>query len=499
MVNSGSYTTYKRAAEEYILVTDLIVHSGIILTMDPERRVYEDGAIAVAGREIIDVGPTEDVCTTYNADREIDADSGLIIPGLINTHVHVPDILYRSVGKGRGLHDWLFNVKRPIVHSMGSDEHALSAALYCREALCSGVTTFVENAGGTGSGYAKDIIDAKLDVYDEMGVRNVYAHGFLDAEPDEEISRYIRTQERKETSTNHVTEPVVETEEAMDTIESLIEEYHMTADGRQTVWPAPFLAWGVTPEGLAGAYEIAEKYDVMTTTHTAESPAQERHLATSVEYLESAGYLGNRTLLGHCVQVSDADIRRLAESGTKVAHNVVTNCSLGTGVAPVPAMREHGVTVGLGTDNIAQNDTVNPLSDLKFAVMVHQVHKRDPGVITAEEAVEMATIDAARAIGRSDTLGSIESGKTADFAIIGLDHPHLTPYSDLASLLAYQIQGTEITAVVCNGELVVENGTVTNGRGYLPDSAAAVTETQEELLDRAGIDLPDRPRYTRVN
>jgi len=470
------------------VTVDLLLEGGMVVTMDDDRTVYEDGAVAVDGREIVAVGPTDEVATGVDPERTIDASDHLVIPGLINAHVHVPDILYRSRGKGRVLHDWLFNVKQPFVAAMDAEDHRLASALYCQEALLAGTTTFVENAGGTGAGYDDDVIEAKLDVYDDMGVRNVYAHGFLDAETDAAMAQYADCQRRKEPDVSHVEGSIADTAEALDTVESLIESFHGSADGRQSVWPGPFLARGVSPEGLAGAYDIAERHDVMTTTHTAESPQQERHLESSVEYLESAGYLGEHTLLGHCVQVSEADIRRLAATDTSVAHNVVTNGSLGTGVAPIPAMHRHGVTVGLGTDNIDQNDTVNVLSDMRFAAMVHKAEHRDPGVIDAETVLSMATIEAARAIGRGDDLGSLEPGKRADVVALALDRPHLTPYSDVASALVYQARGSEITTVLCNGATVVEDGSLVTDSDALPDSRQALFERCEALCAAAGLD-----------
>jgi len=291
---------------------ETLIHDGIVVTMDSDRRVLEDGAVAIRGSSIIDVGPTDRLTDQYDPERKIDASGSLVLPGLINAHVHVPDILYRGLGRNRRLHDWLFNIKQPLVGAMNVEDHETAAALYCQESLLSGVTTFVENAGGTGSGYSDEEIAAKLAVYDDLGVRNVYAHCFLDKEPSEEFQEFVETQERKEPAVAHVDDGTVGTEEALDTVESLIETYHGTADGRQTVWPGPFLAGGTTPEGLAGAYELAEKYDVMTTTHTAETAEQERGLATSVEFLESAGYLGERTLLGHC-----CTSRKLISSGSQ--------------------------------------------------------------------------------------------------------------------------------------------------------------------------------------
>jgi len=473
------------------MTVDTLISGGTVVTMDPDRRVLQDGAVAIRDTEIVAVGPTDRLTAQYTADRRIDASDSLVLPGLINTHVHVPDILYRGIGRSRRLHDWLFNIKRPLVGGMNVADHRVAAALYCEESLSCGVTTFVENAGGTGSGYSDEVIETKLDVYDALGVRNIYAHCFLDKEPDEEFTEFVATQERKEPSVAHVGDSTLDTEAALDTVESHIEAYHGTADGRQSVWPGPFLAGGTTPEALAGAYELADKYDVMTTTHTAETAEQEQGLATSVEYLESADYLGSRTLLGHCVQVSEADIQRLAETDTKVAHNIVTNCALGSGVAPVPMMQRYGVTVGLGTDNVDQNHTSNLINDMRFAAMVHKVDTGNPRILSPETVVEMATIDAARAIRRADDLGSLESGKLADVVVLDLDQPQLLPFSDVASAIVYQATGTEVETVLCNGAVVFEDGELVTESSALPDSRTDVFNRREALVERTGLSAVD--------
>jgi cytosine/adenosine deaminase-related metal-dependent hydrolase len=233
----------------------------------------------------------------------------------------------------------------------------------------------------------------------------------------------------------------------------------------------------------------------MTTTHTAETAEQEQGLATSVEYLQSAGYLGNRTLLGHCVQVSEADIQLLAETDTRVAHNIVTNCALGSGVAPVPLMRRYGVTVGLGTDNVDQNHTSNLINDMRFAAMVHKVETGNPQMMSPETVVEMATIEAARAIGRADELGSLEAGKLADIVLLDLDHSQLIPFSDLASALVYQATGTEIETVVCNGDVVFQNGKLVTKNEALPDTRSEVFDRRDALVKRTGLSVVDGGKW----
>ncbi len=469
-------------------MVDRIVQNGTVVTMNATRDVIDDGAVAIDDGRIIAVGPTDEILADYDATETLDAAGHAVLPGFINVHVHVADILARGIGHNRNLHDWLYNVKRPIVGAMDPEDHAVAAALYAVESLQSGITTFVENAGGTGAGYPDDVIEAKLDVYDRAGLRNVYAHGFIDGEADDAMARYLDVQESKVPDVRHPEPAPVTAAEALDRVESLIETHHGSADGRQHVWPAPYLAGAATKEALRGAAELAERHDVMTTTHTAETRVQERHLASSVEWLHSAGYLGERTLLGHCVHVDDRDRRLLAATDTRVAHNVVANLSLGSGVAPVPAMLDKGITVGLGTDNPCQNDHVNLLSDARIAALTHKGHHEDPGVLTAERVLEMLTRDGARAIGCGDELGSIEPGKAADVVLLDLDYPHLSPRAGIASAVVYQAIGHEIDTVVCDGEVVMDDRQVPGVEDAYPDLHDDAQAAADRAVERTGLE-----------
>jgi len=483
-------------------MVDILLTNGTIVTMNPDRELVTDGAVVIEDSEIVDVGPTDRIDAEYTATERIDANGDAVLPGFISTHVHVSGILLRGLGNYRNLYDWLINVKRPGTSVMTTEDHAVGAAVYSREALSTGITTFVENATGSGSGYDTSLLEEKFDVYDAAGVRNVYAYAFADKPPSQAFVESANDIAMREPAVNHVLpdETVTDTAEALDTIESLIERYHGTANGRQSVWPAPYLATIVTPEGLAGAYDIAERHDVMTTTHTAEDAYDEQsRRLSSVASLRNADYLGERTLLGHCVRVSEADIRSLAVTDTKVAHNTLANCALGSGVAPVPRMLNYGVTVAMGTDNVPNSDTVNMFKDTEFAAHLHKGYNRDAGAITAEKVLEMATIDAARAIGRGDELGSIEAGKLADMVLVDLDQPHMSPRQHLPAALVYQTRGSEVETVICDGEIVYDDGRVPGIEKRYDDLKQTADDTAADIIDRAGLG-PQRDRtWTSIN
>jgi len=468
-------------------MTGLLVTNGQVITQNPDREIIADGAVLVEGDEITAVGSATKLETEYDYERVLDADGGAIIPGLINAHTHVSDILLRGAfAADRGLYDWLYNVKRPGSVAMKPEEHAIAAALYCTEAIQSGVTTFVENDTEVVWDDWDDI-EAKLDTYDRAGIRSVYGAGFADSPPDEAFEALLTDIQARNPDTVHPSADhfTVETDTALNEIESLIQEYHGSADGRQSIWPAPIVLESSTTRGLKGAYRLAEEYDVMATTHVAEAEVEDQGVAlSSIGYLRNIGYLGERALLGHCVQIDAEDVRILAKTDTKVAHNFFANMRLATGFAPVVSMLENGITVGLGTDNSNLNDTINPLADVRAASAAHKGFHRDPSVVPAAKAFDMVTIDGARAIGREDDLGSLEVGKQADLAIVDMDHPHLTPSPDPVFALVSAAQGFEVDTLLCAGDIVMEDREVLTlgDTGELLEDASTAAENVVERV-----------------
>ncbi len=470
------------------MYVDTLITNGFVLTMDDSFAVLEDGSVGILDGEIVEIGSTERLKSELDARQIVDASAKLVLPGLINSHVHVADILSRGLGSYRILHDWKTNAKGPFVAAMETADHEVSSELYCHETISSGITTFVENAGSIGAGYPEEIVEAKLRIYDEAGIRNIYAHGFVTDPIDGELAAVQATFADKHPEVTHPTHTHVSTADGLKRVKSLLESYHGTAEGRQSVWPAPYLARSVSPEGLMGAYELAEEYDVMTTTHTAEAEFTERKPLSSVEYLHSVGYLGERCLLGHCVQIDDRDIQLLADSGTKVAHNMASNLALASGIAPIPKMRRAGISTGIGTDNACLSDMVNMFADMRMVSLVHNGYTRNPQAITAKQTLSMATKEGAEAIGRGDDLGSIEIGKQADIILVELEHPHLTPMTNPYRTVVNQLRGHEVTTVICNGKPIMEDGAVLSLEKSSAELRTDAIDTAETIIERVGLE-----------
>jgi 5-methylthioadenosine/S-adenosylhomocysteine deaminase len=471
-------------------MADLLIEDGTVVTQNPDREVIDDGAVAVEGDRILAVGEADALSEEYDAAERIDATGKAVIPGLVNPHTHVSDILLRgSCGTDRGLYDWLFNIKQPGIAQMTPEEHEIAAALYCAEALTAGVTTFVDNDAEVPLG-GMESMTAKFDAFETAGIRSIYARGVRDLPADEGFKSLIERIGGRDPSIEQPDQDryVAELDEWLDELESLSEDYHGSAGGRHEIWVAPVVIEGMTDEGLRETYNFAERHDVMTTIHTAEAPEQVGGSLSPIEHLRNVGSLGEHALLAHCVYTDERDVRLLAETDTRVAHNIGSNMALGNGFAPLPTMRAHGVTVGLGTDNTTLSDTVNPLADMRLAAMAHKGHHQDPGVVTASAALDMVTIEAARAIRKADTLGSLEAGKAADIAILDIDQPHLTPSPDCINALVYQALGTEVTTVFCDGERVVDDGDPVGIASAYPDLHERATAAGERIVAAAGID-----------
>ena len=469
-------------------MTQVLITNGRVLTQNDDRDVIDPGAVAVAGDRIVAVGPAKKLDSDFDPDTVIDAEGGAIIPGLINSHVHVSDILLRGAGsQDRGLYDWLLNVKMPGTLAMEPADHALAARLYCAESIQAGTTTFVENATEM---QWDDLANTreKLDVYDQLGVRNIYGAGIRDKPPNSEFLELYDEITARDPGVAHPSpdEFTYETDTAIEGVESLLETVH-DPESRQSVWPAPVVLETATRRSLEASSDLAQRYDVMTTVHVAEAEVQEQGPLSSVEYLRNIGFLGERALLGHCVQISDRDVRLLAATDTKVAHNIGANMRLATGFAPVVSMQETGVTVGLGTDNAILNDTINPLSDARFVASAHKGCHRDPGVVPAQKVFDMVTRDGAAAIGRAGDLGSLEAGKLADIAVVDLDHPHLTPAPDPVHALVYGLQGFEIETVLCGGDLLMKDRQLLTLDRDRSELLADANERAEQIVERSGI------------
>ncbi len=434
----------------------LLVRNARVLTMDPHRRVIADGYVAVRGNTIVSVGPMAD-CPD-GAEQVIEAAGSAALPGFVDAHAHSLDILLRGgAGDDRPLYDWLVNVNLPAARCYRLQDHRTAVQLFALEALRSGITTVVDQIE-TPYDQWNDIADEVVTTYGGTGMRAVVGQMFYDTVPAhmaELMEAYASIEPGLHQDLG--AQPGL-LDQMLARIEAMIVRHHGSHSGRLSFWPAPGVAVLCTRDALLGAQRLARRYAAMTTIHVAESPAdRHQHGMSSIGYLGAIGYLAPDVLAGHCVQIDSRDIRTLAATGTKVSTQPVSNLFLGNGIAPVAELHSAGVTVGLGTDDGDCNNSVNMLSDMKFAALLQKGRYADPAVLTAERVLEMATIDGARAIGMADRIGSLEPGKRADVTLVDMTGSHLQPHQSTASALVYQANGTEVHTVIVDGAVTLRD------------------------------------------
>ena len=431
----------------------LIVTNGTVVTMDAGRRVISPGAVAVDGRDIAGVDTAEAIAARFTAAETIDAGGQVIMPGLINTHTHAPMVLYRGLADDLALMEWLQKYIFPAEARTVTPEFVRTGTrLAVLEMIASGTTTYVDMY------YFEEEI---AKVTRDAGLRGVLGQTIIqfpvaDAKtPAEGLAR---------------AEAFVKEWKGDELIVPAVAPHSMYTLDAATLKAARALA---TREGVPVVIHLAETRDEVTI-------ARDKHRRTPVAYLESIGLLGPRTIAAHGVWLSADDIRVLARRHVGVAHNPESNMKLASGTAPVPAMRTARVPVGLGTDGAASNNDLDMFEAMRQAALLHKLTSNDPRAIPAPAAIEMATIEGARAIGMDRQIGSLEPGKRADLIVVSLAAARQTPVYDPLSHLVYATRGDDVRTTVVNGRILMRDRRVLSldeGR-VLADARAAASQVR---------------------
>ncbi|MEM7583278.1 MAG: amidohydrolase [Acidobacteriota bacterium] len=429
----------------------LLITGGTVVTMDAADTIIEDGAVAVADGRIVAIGPASELAAEYGASRRVDAGGGIIMPGLINTHTHVPMVLFRGLADDLKLMDWLENHIFPAEAKHVDEEFVRwGTRLGCLEMLRGGTTTFVDMYFFEGE-IAEEV--------DACGMRAVLGETLIDfPAPDHKTW-----------------------ESAVAGMRTFVAAWK--DHPRITPAVAPHAPYTVSAEHLKEAHALATELDVPLVIHLAEDRAEIERITSqtgmsSVNYLESLGILEDRMLAAHMVWPSAEEIALLAKHNVGVAHNPQSNMKIAVGVAPVPELRAAGVAVGLGTDGAASNNDLDLWEEIDSAAKLHKVSREDPTLVTARDALRMATIDGARAIDMEDEIGSLEVGKRADVIVVGTDGFHQQPHYNAYSLLTYSTKASDVDTVIVDGRVVMEQGKV------LTVDAAAVVAQAAVYRDR---------------
>jgi 5-methylthioadenosine/S-adenosylhomocysteine deaminase len=412
---------------------DSLILGGTVVTMDTDRRVIENGGVAVRRDKIVAVGTRDEITRRYRGARTIDATGKVVIPGLINTHTHVPMSLFRGISDDLDLNDWLTKYIFPA-EAKNVDEAFVRAGtrLGLAEMIRGGTTAYCDMY------YFEDAI---ADETKKAGVRGVLGETIIDF-------------------------PVADNktfDEAMAYSERYVRKWKN--DPLIVAALAPHAPYTVSTEHLLAIRKLSDKYDAPLVIHVAETRKERDDIlsekgATPVKYLDRIGFLNDRVIAAHTVFVTDEEIDILKDKGVGAGHCPQSNMKLASGTAPVPAMLAKDLAVGLGTDGAASNNDLNMWEEMDTAAKLHKLVSGDPKTLSAEQAFEMATIRGARALDLDKITGSIETGKRADIAIVDLDSLHQTPLYNIYSHLVYATKASDVRTVIINGRIVMLNRTL---------------------------------------
>ena len=424
----------------------MLFTNATIITMNPTRAIITGGAIAIKDNRIAAVGKTDALLRQYSGDQVIDVKGKLIIPGLIDTHVHLAQALIRGCADDMALIQWLRERVWVLQGNFTHDDGYVSARLCIAEMLKSGTTTFLESMLAHRYGF-----DGIARAVDESGIRACLAGIVMD------IGTYA-------TQSSSMHPGMVESREtSLFGVLDMHSKWHGAANDRVHVWFGPRTPGGVSSELYREMSDYAHQRDMGITMHLAEVEADkiflnEKYGLSPVYYAESVGLLGPKTVLVHMVWLARADIDKLAETRTSVSHNPSSNSKLASGVCKVPQMLASGVNVALGCDGGPSNNDYDLVREMKLAAIIHKAVTNNPLIVPAETVLEMATINGARALGLEQEIGSLEAGKKADLVVIDLNRLHTTPSPNPISSLVYAATGAEVDTVVIDGRIVVEHG-----------------------------------------
>jgi 5-methylthioadenosine/S-adenosylhomocysteine deaminase len=407
----------------------LIKNCDWIVTQDKKREVLRNASIFIQDGEIKQIGKD----LKGPADSEVDGCGGIALPGLINTHTHLSMAMFRGYADDMLLQDWLQKKIWPLEAKLTGEACYYGALLGSAEMILSGTTSFVDMYF-----YMEDVARAVA----KSGLRSYLSYGIID------LMDPAKAQMEQE-----------KTRKFFDYIRGL-------GNPRIRFALGPHSPYTCSAETLLWAKEFAEKNDVIDHVHVAETrkeqaDSQQQHGMRVVEYLDKIGALSKKMLAAHCAWLTKSEVALLAKAGVGVAHCPVSNMKLATGgVAPLPEIFEAGVSVGLGTDGAASNNTLDMFETMKVCALLHKAHRWDPTVLNAQTVLDLATIQGAKALGVEREIGSLETGKRADIILVDAKAPNMNPIygqETVVSDLVYSASAANVHTTIVDGRVLMEN------------------------------------------
>jgi 5-methylthioadenosine/S-adenosylhomocysteine deaminase len=389
--------------------------------------IIEDGVITIRDGRIVHIGKRAS-SPCVKAETTIAAKGKVAMPGLVNCHTHVPMTLFRGIAEDRPLNIWLKETIWPLEEGLKPDDIYIGALLGCLEMIKSGTTCF-------GDMYFHE--EKVAEAVEESGLRAVLAEGIFGVGGKSDGEKMLRR--------------------GVD----LARHFHRSANGRIGAMLGPHAAYSCSPDLLRKVSEEALRLGVGVCIHLAESRElfaefEKKYGVGEVGFLDGLGFLSDRVVAAHCIHLSEKDMGVLSKRGVNVAYCPVANLKLGLDVARVKSLADLGVNVGFGTDGPASNNCLDMFETMKIGSLVQKNAYSDPSVLSAPEALKMATVNGARAL-HEDSVGVLEVEKKADVILVDFRKPHLTPLHSVYANLVYSARGSDVDTVIVDGRILMEN------------------------------------------
>jgi len=407
---------------------DVLIHDCTILTMDSKQPIIEKGFLAIKNKQIIAVGKKTKASLT-KAKETISGVGKVAMPGLVNCHTHIAMTLFRGATEDKPLDTWLRKTIWPLEAKLKPMNVYDGTLLGCLEMIKSGTTCFADMY------FHEDMVARAVE---KAGTRAVLAEAIIEAGNSALGEKMLK-----------------------DSV-NIAKKFNGYADGRVSIRLGPHALYSCSPNLLRRVREAALRLKVGAHTHLAESLDMTESLKSKyglreAELLEKIGFLNGLDMLAaHCLHLSDDEMHILARRRVKVAYNPVANMKFGMGAPKINNLIKLGVTVGLGTDGPASNNSLDMFETMKIAALFQKSAYHDPTILPAETVLRMATIEGARALGLEKQFGSLEAGKRADIILLDFEKPHLTPRHNLYANIVYSARGSDVDTVIVDGNVLME-------------------------------------------
>ncbi len=415
-----------------------ILKNALILTMDNNCTQYQQGAVAINDGAIVAIGPEDAILKSWNGKDIIDCQGKVLMPGLINTHTHVPMTLLRGLANDLRLDVWLMGYMMPVEREFVSPEFVrLGTQMGCAEMIRSGVTTFNDMY------YFEDEVATATA---EIGMRAVVGQTVMKFSAPDAASY----------------------DDSLDLSIELIKKWK----DHHLIVPAiaPHAVYTCPAEVLEAVVEIAKQYDATVHFHVSETADEVVNMRKQsgmpvVPYIKKLGMLDTKLIAAHCVHVDDGEIRTMRRAGTGIAHNPSSNLKLASGFAPTARMMEMGVKVGIGTDGAASNNDLDMFEEMRLASLIAKPVAGDPTVLPARQVLEMATRIGAEVLHLDHITGSLEVGKRADIIVLDIFPIHNQPHfkrdsENIYAQIVYASKASDVTDVMVDGQWLMRNKTL---------------------------------------